>query len=89
VQRSQLAEIRDEEKKQTPDLESALLQANLLNEIDLAEIYSLMSGIPYLTLEYFQLMKASPGCCPRIGRSSSACCRFSNGRATCGWGWRI
>jgi hypothetical protein len=64
VQRSQLAEITDEEKKQTPDLESALLQANLLNEIDLAEIYSLMSGIPYLTLEYFQLDESITGLLP-------------------------
>lgn len=64
VQRSQLAEITDEEKKQAPDLESALLQANLLNEIDLAEIYSLMSGIPYLTLEYFQLDESVTGLLP-------------------------
>lgn len=55
MQRSQLAEIEDAKDVGEFDLENALLQSNLLNEIDLAEIYSLMSGIPYLTLEYFQL----------------------------------
>lgn len=57
----------DEQREQgvdEEDLPAALLQANLLNELDLAEIYSLISGIPYTALEFFQfdeaLMKTLP-----------------------------
>jgi cellulose synthase/poly-beta-1,6-N-acetylglucosamine synthase-like glycosyltransferase len=53
IQREQLDELR-EQGISDEDLPSALLKANLLNELDLAEVYSLISGIPYISLEYFQ-----------------------------------
>jgi len=63
IQREQLDEQR-EKGVSDEDLPSALLEANLLNELDLAEIYSLISGIPFISLEYFQfdegLMKLLP-----------------------------
>ena len=63
IQREQLDEQR-EKGISDEDLPAALLEANLLNELDLAEVYSLISGIPYVSLEYFQfdekLMKLLP-----------------------------
>ena len=63
VQREQLDE-QYEKGVSDQDLPAALLEANLLNELDLAEIYSLISGIPFISLEYFQfdegLMKLLP-----------------------------
>jgi cellulose synthase/poly-beta-1,6-N-acetylglucosamine synthase-like glycosyltransferase/type II secretory ATPase GspE/PulE/Tfp pilus assembly ATPase PilB-like protein len=63
IQREQLDEQR-ESGISDEDLPAALLNANLLNELDLAEIFSLVSGIPYVSLEYFQfdegLMKLLP-----------------------------
>ncbi len=53
LQRDQLDEQR-EKGVQDEDLPASLLEANLLNELDLAEVYSLISGIPYISLEYFQ-----------------------------------
>lgn len=54
LQRDQIRNILSDEKSDIADLPERLLGANLLNEQDLAEVYSLMSGIPWLTLEYFQ-----------------------------------
>ena len=63
LQREQLDE-QYEKGISDQDLPAALLEANLLNELDLAEIYSLISGIPFISLEYFQfdkrLMKLLP-----------------------------
>lgn len=54
LQKSQLEDLSGKETENGISLAEELLRSQLLNEIDLAEIYSLMSGIPYLTLEYFQ-----------------------------------
>ena len=63
IQREQLDDER-EKGVSDEDLPSALLKANLLNELDLAEVYSLIGGIPYISLKYFQfdesLMKRFP-----------------------------
>ena len=54
LQQEQLEDVLAKAQDDNVDSMQALLEANLINEIDLAEILSLVSGIPYLTLEYYQ-----------------------------------
>lgn len=54
LQQDQVEAILEQTQDNRVDVSRALLDEGLLNEIDLIEMQSLISGIPYLTLEYFQ-----------------------------------
>jgi cellulose synthase/poly-beta-1,6-N-acetylglucosamine synthase-like glycosyltransferase/type II secretory ATPase GspE/PulE/Tfp pilus assembly ATPase PilB-like protein len=49
-----LQDILKKAEKKSKSLPEALLNAMVINELDLVELYSILSGIPYISLEYFQ-----------------------------------